>query len=147
MRWRLFLVVVVAMVGVGACTHVSASPAVTKPLPASLSTEALTDYPVVSRDGVEIGRVDGIVFDTQTGGARYVVVLIKDIYNFGKGAVNGPEDQYLPIPWSHLKLASDNRHLVVDADAGFVKAAPVLYQAPDTTTQGWDKSVQTYWLE
>src|SRR5262245_19214330 len=114
MRWRLFLIVIVivAMVGVSACTHVSASPAVTKPLPASLSTEALTNYPVVSKDGAEIGVVDGIVFDTQTGGARYVVVVVKDIYNFGKGAVNGPEDQYLAIPWSHLKLASDNRHLV-----------------------------------
>jgi sporulation protein YlmC with PRC-barrel domain len=147
MRWHSFLILALALLGVSACSYVSAAPAVTGPPPAALSSEALTDYHVVSRDGAEIGSVDGVIISTSTGGTQYVVVFIKDIYNFGKGSDSGPEDQYLPIPWSHLRLAAGNRQLVVDADATFVKAAPVLYERPDTTVMGWDKPIESYWAE
>src|SRR4051794_17067824 len=117
MRRYLLLILSLAMLVVSACSHVSAAPAVTAPLPATLSSEALANYQVVSKDGADIGTVDGVIISTKTGGTQYIVVYIKDIYNFGKGAVNGPEDQYLPIPWSHLKLAAASHKLVIDADA------------------------------
>jgi sporulation protein YlmC with PRC-barrel domain len=147
MRWYLLLILSLGVAVMSACSHVSAAPAVTAPLPATLSTEALTNYQVMSKDGVDIGTVDGVIISTKTGGAQYVVVYIKDIYNFGKGATNGPEDQYLLIPWSHLKLAASTHTLVIDAGASFIGAAPVLYERPDTAVDGWDKSIASYWPE
>jgi sporulation protein YlmC with PRC-barrel domain len=147
MRWSIAFIVALMVLAASGCTHLSAAPAHPVLPPKAISTETLAGYTVISRDGAEIGPVDGIVFSTETGRATYVVVFIKDIYNFGKGAVNGPQDHYLLIPWSHLKLDAADQQLQVNVDSSIVKDAPDFDQPPDTSIAGWDKAVSMYWTE
>lgn len=147
MRWYLVLILCVALIGTGGCFRVEAAPAPVGPPPKEISSEDLTNYGVVSTDGTLIGPVHGVVLDTETGGTRYVVVFLKDILNFGKGAMHPPQDHYLLIPWSHLKLDAANLELTVDVDAAFVDDAPVLVELPNTSTPDWDVTIQQYWAK
>ena len=52
--------------------------------------------------------------------ALYVVVRVKDIYDFGKGG-SGPQDRFLMVPWSHLDLDTAHQRLVTDV----APAAPI----------------------
>jgi hypothetical protein len=146
MRWRLFIFLVAALVGGIACTRLSAAPATVGPPPKEISSEALVDYQVVTTGSEIIGPVDGLILSTETGDTLYVVVVLKDIYNFGRGATHGPQDHFLLIPWEDIMLAG-NRQLVVDADARFVNDAPVFTELPDTSAPDWDAAVKAYWRE
>jgi sporulation protein YlmC with PRC-barrel domain len=145
MRWYLVLFLCLLLVMTPACVRISAAPAPIVPIPNEIATETLVNYTVVSRDGTMIGPVDGVVISTETGNTEYVIVFIEDIYNFGKGAIHGPQDHYLPIPWSHLTLDATHQQLVVDAAAEFIKDAPVLTDLPDTSVAGWDADAAAYW--
>lgn len=144
MRTLTMLSLLLLAVVVGGCVAVTAQPQPTIAPPRQLSTERLVDYVVVGRDGEPIGPVDGLVVDTQTGETLYAVVLLKDIYNFGKGAVHAPQDKYLVIPWARLHI-QENRQLQVDLTADALAAAPVLYEAPQTLDPTWDASIRRYW--
>lgn len=146
MRWTLLLILCVVLVGGNGCTRVDAAPAPLNTPPKEITTEALVGYRVISADGTEIGPVDGVILNVETGKTEYIVVFIKDIYNFGKGALHGPQDHYLPIPWAHLKLTGA-KQLVLDADADFVESAPVFNEPPDTSMATWDRAVVGYWTE
>ena len=146
MRWTLLLILCVMLIGGNGCTRVDAAPAPVGTPPKEITTEALVGYGVVSSDGIEIGPVDGVVLNVETGKTEYVVVFLKDIYNFGRGAAHGPQDHYLPIPWSHLKV-NGAKQLVLAADAAFVDDAPVFNEVPDTSMAAWDSGVVEYWAE
>jgi sporulation protein YlmC with PRC-barrel domain len=147
MRWYLFLIFCLLTIITIACVRLSAAPAPPGIPPKEITTEALADYVVVSSDGKEIGPVDGVTINTKTRNTQYIIVFIKDIYNFGKGAINGPQDRYMPIPWSRMKLDPANHQLVVDADAAFIEGAPLLKDSPDAPADGWDVAVEEYWRE
>ena len=146
MRWTLLLILCVMLIGGNGCTRVDAAPAPVGTPPKEITTEALVGYMVVSTDGTEIGPVDGVVLNVETGKTEYVVVFLKDIYNFGRGAAHGPQNHYLPIPWSHLKVTA-TKQLLIDMDGAFVDDAPVFNEPPDTSIVGWDSAVEGYWTE
>lgn len=154
MRW--FSVILMLVLGaMAACTSISVAPTSTLAArsaqlsnvqsPEALTTESLANYQVVSQDGVTIGPVDGVIIGAQTGDTEYVVVYLADIYNFGKGATNGPQDHYLPIPWSQIRLDIAHQQLVVGMDDAFVKDAPIFLTMPDTSVMGWDQTLVAYW--
>ncbi len=128
----------------GGCTRGTVQPVPGIP-PDKLTTEQLSTYQVVRADGEMIGPVDGVVMDTETGTVEYLIVLLKDKYNFGKGAVHGPQDQYLLIPWSHLRFDVAHALLIVDVDTARLDAAPILNDLPDTAQPNWDGMLRTYW--
>ena len=113
--------------------------------PDTLTSEQLSTYQVVRADGEMIGPVDGVVLETDTGTAEYLIVLLKDKYNFGKGAIHGPQDRYLLIPWTRLRFDVAHALLIADVDAARLDAAPVLNDLPDTAQPNWDGTIRTYW--
>jgi sporulation protein YlmC with PRC-barrel domain len=129
---------------VGGCAHVTAQPVIASP-PAELTTEQLSTYDVVRGDGTPIGPEDGIVVDTETGQVEYLIVLLKDKYNFGKGADQGPQDQYLLIPWSLVRFDIAHGRLIAAVDSARLDAAPILDELPDTTQPDWDAAIRDYW--
>jgi hypothetical protein len=144
MRWYLLLILCFVLIGANGCTRIDAAPA--GPPPTEVSSEQLTEYVVVSMDGTVIGPVDGVVIGTETGATQYVVVFLEDIYNFGKGAAHEPQDHFLVIPWTHLKLDAA-KQLVADADAAFINEAPLLTEPPEPAVAGWDSAIEVYWAK
>jgi sporulation protein YlmC with PRC-barrel domain len=147
MRWRFFWVTVLAAFAINSCVQATTTQAQPLSTPSEITSEGLVGYQVVSREGTAIGSVDGVVIDVESGEIEYVVVLIKDIYNFGKGATHGPQDHYLALPWSRLVVDAANRQVTVDAEASMVEDAPFFTEVPDTSIEGWDREVARYWEE
>jgi sporulation protein YlmC with PRC-barrel domain len=131
---------------VSGCAVVSAQPKPTVALSGELPTELLTQYEAIDSRGEAIGPVDGLIVNVQTGETLYAVILLEDIYNFGKGAVNGPQDKYLLIPWSRVCM-QEHKQLKVELTAGELAEAPTFYRLPDTTDPAWDVVVRQFWAD
>jgi sporulation protein YlmC with PRC-barrel domain len=147
MRWRFFWVTVLAAFAINSCVQATTTQAQPLSTPSEITSEGLVGYQVVSREGMAIGSVDGVVIDVESGEIEYVVVLIEDIYNFGKGATHGPQDHYLALPWSRLTMDAATRQVTVNVKASVVEEAPLFIEVPDTSTEGWDSEVVRYWEE
>jgi sporulation protein YlmC with PRC-barrel domain len=142
MLW-LTIILCVAGIGVSGCSRAKTPPAHPGPQPVQFITEDLLRYDLVDSDGTVIGPVDGMVVDTETGTTEYIVVVLEDKYNFGKGASHGPQNRFLLIPWSYLQLDTANQQLIVEAAR--LEAAPVLKVLPDTDQPNWDAAISQYW--
>jgi sporulation protein YlmC with PRC-barrel domain len=146
-RWLRVLVVgaVLLWLSTVGCFPAQATPT---PTPASppdeLFTESLQHYQVVDSEGKVIGPVDGLVVGRTSAVTSYVVVRLKDIYAFGKG-IAGPQDRFLLIPWSHVRLDVAHQQLVVNADAVALTAAPSYFDLPNASTPTWDTEIRDFW--
>lgn len=140
-RYILCLAVLLA----AGCFSLEAAPAPTGPPPADIPTEMLLDYSLVSADGKQIGPIHGMVINPETGVTDYVVVLLKDQYHYGKGADGPPDDNYLLIPWSHLKLDTAQRKLIADVDAAVLDKVPILDDLPTAFPPNWDMALRRFW--
>jgi sporulation protein YlmC with PRC-barrel domain len=147
MRWRFFLVTVLAAFAINSCVQATTTQAQPLSTPGEITTEGLVGYQVVSREGTAIGPVDGVVIEVESGEIEYVIVLIEDIYNFGKGATHGPQDHYLALPWSRLMVDAAKRQVMINVEASRVDNAPLFKDVPDTSVEGWDSEVVHYWEE
>jgi hypothetical protein len=132
---------------IAGCFNLQASPAIGGPPPEELTTEQLLGFTVASSDGATIGPFHGIVMDISTGTAHYVVVLIEDRYHYGKGASGLPQDQFLLVPWSHLRLDMAKQSLIANVNAATLEQAPVLDALPDTTQPNWNAAIRRFWAE
>ncbi len=149
MRWFTRTVLCLTALVIAGCIRIQAAPAPARLPPADISTEDLLNYSVVSGDGQPIGPVHGVVMHISSGGVQYgvqyVVVLLPDKYHFGKGAYGPPNNKFLLIPWSHLKLDATHQVLVADVDRANLVQAPVLNRVPDTSPPDWDATIAQYW--
>ncbi len=143
MRWLLGCVLIV-MCGLGAsCVGTTVRPVTPTNPPVEFTTEKVLGYAVVSSTGVELGSANGVIVDTKTGTIQYVILLIKDRFNYGKGAIHSSQDEYLPIPWSCLSLDTAKQIWIVDAPS--LDQAPRFDHVPDPSMDGWDQAVRRYW--
>ena len=130
-------------IGASGCQTNDPTP-VAGPPPDNLFTEELLQYQVISADGRVVGPVDGLVVARESAEALYVVVRVKDIYDFGKGG-SGPQDRFLMVPWSHLELDTAHRRLVTDVAMAAVAQAPSVFDLPNTSTPTWDAEIRSFW--
>jgi sporulation protein YlmC with PRC-barrel domain len=124
-------------------TRMVATPAVS---PAEMSAQDLATFVVLSADGERIGPVESLTVDSTSAATHYVIVRLKDIYAFGKGG-GAPQDRFLVIPWSHVRLDPAHHEILLDVDAVAVTRAPTFDDLPDTVTPAWDAEIQTYWAQ
>lgn len=147
MRRPLFAMLCFTTLLVTGCWRAEAPQARMEPPPDEISTEELLTYRFVGTDGKPVGPVHGVVMDTESGTAEYVIVILEDKYHFGKGAYWEPQDKFLLIPWSHLRLDTAHWILAADVDAAILAQAPVLDDLPDTAPSDWDAAVRHYWAD
>src|SRR5688572_11306009 len=125
MRWLTLWGLCLTLIGAGSCFSMQTPPAPPGSPPTHLITQDLFSCHVVDVDGAEIGPVDGMVVDIETGTVEYIVVVLEDKFNFGKGASHEPQNRFLLVPWSYLKLDTANQRLIADMDAAHLKSVPV----------------------
>jgi hypothetical protein len=143
MRWLLWCTLAL-VAGFGlSCAGTTTLPLTPMAPPVEFTTEEVLDYSVVSSTGVPLGPAHGAIVETKTGTIQYVIMLVKDRLAFGKGNIHGPQDEYLPIPWSHLTLSPAQRIWIVDVPN--LDQAPRFDHVPDPSMNGWDQEVRRYW--
>jgi hypothetical protein len=94
--------------------------------------------------GERLGPVEAMVLDMETGNINYIVLSLED-YRQGKLIFTGAK-KLVPIPWQFFSVTSGGHALTLNiGDEDVVYLAPSFKTLPDTDTEGWDVTVQTYW--
>lgn len=81
-----------------------------------LSASTLQGDKVINAAGENIGKIDQIMIDTQTGRVAYAVLSF--------GGFLGMGDKLFAIPWRRLSLDEDNKVFRLDIDKEALKQAP-----------------------
>ncbi len=85
--------------------------------PPGISVSKLKGTDVKSNDGQNLGKLEDVIIDPQTGKVTYAVV--------GKGGVLSLGEKRVPIPWQAVSI-DQQKHLTVKVDQKKMQSAPTV---------------------
>jgi len=85
----------------------------------ALRASKLIGINVSSKDGENLGQVQDLIFDPQTGKIRFALV--------GKGFMAGAGETLMPIPWQAVNVKSE-REFALNVDKSKLASAPLWSQ-------------------
>jgi sporulation protein YlmC with PRC-barrel domain len=108
-------------------------------LPTSLSASTLTGDKVRSPDGDDLGQLEEIVIDLDSGRVSYAVLA--------SGGFLGLGDKLFAIPWDMLSVDAENKEVIVDVSKETLENAPGFDKDnwPDTHDRSWVGDVYRYY--
>ena len=71
---------------------------------------------VRNRAGEDLGKIEDLAMDAQTGNLQYAILSF--------GGLLGMGNKLFPIPWSALGITASGDHLLVDIDKDALRSAP-----------------------
>jgi PRC-barrel domain len=86
------------------------------PVGALIAAKQVEGTPVFSRSGDELGTIDDVVIEKQSGQVAYAILSF--------GGFLGIGEHFHPLPWSALAYDPVKEAYVVDIDAETLKSAP-----------------------
>jgi sporulation protein YlmC with PRC-barrel domain len=141
------VVLLLAVVGVpilGACTGIEANAKASSP-EASVGATGLSGYELDSPAGDELGKVQDVLVDTETGSVRYLLVSFKDPLVFDKVAMTMNPNRLIPIPWALVMPGLRHGTLVLDAGESELVQAPYLDRGPGVLSIQLEQQIDAYW--
>jgi sporulation protein YlmC with PRC-barrel domain len=105
----------------------------------SLSASTLTGDNVRNPGGDDLGHLEEIVIDLETGRVSYAVLAT--------GGFLGLGDKYFAIPWDLLTVDTDNKEVVLDVSKETLENAPGFDKDnwPDIHDRTWVADVYRYY--
>lgn len=105
----------------------------------TMSASTLIGDTVKNRQGEELGKVDEIMVDVETGRVSYVVL--------SHGGLLGVGDKLFAIPWEALSLSEEEHAFYLDVDKETLKEAPGFDKDdwPEQPTHTWLVEVYEYY--
>ena len=104
-----------------------------------LSADTLTGDNVVNRQNEDLGKIEHLMIDLQTGRVAYAVLSF--------GAFLGMGGKLFAIPWSALTVDTVDKQFVLDVDKKRLELAPGFDEAnwPDMADRAWGADVHKYY--
>lgn len=84
--------------------------------PKALSADSLTGDSVVNVQGEDLGKIEEIMIDLNSGQVAYCVLSF--------GGFLGMGDKYFAIPWQAMTVDTDRKVFVLNVDKETLKNAP-----------------------
>jgi sporulation protein YlmC with PRC-barrel domain len=105
----------------------------------SLSAGTLKGDAARSTNGDELGHLEEIVIDLDSGRVNYAVLAT--------GGFLGLGNKLFAIPWDMLTVDTDNHEVVIDVSKDLLEKAPGFDNDnwPDTTDRSWIGDVYRYY--
>ena len=105
----------------------------------SLSASTLTGDKIRNPDGENLGNLEEIVIDLETGRVSYAVLAA--------GGFMGLGDKYFAVPWAMLTVDTDNKEVVLDVSKETLENAPGFDKDnwPDIHDRTWVADVYRYY--
>lgn len=109
------------------------------PGPQVMGAETLTGDKVVNAAGEDLGNIEKIMLDVNSGRVAYAVLSF--------GGFLGISDKLFAIPWSALKLDPLNHRFVLNISKGQLENAPGFDKDhwPSMTDGKWTEDIHTYY--
>lgn len=105
----------------------------------SVSVSTLAGYRVRSHANEDLGTIEEIIIQPETGRIAYAVLCFGGTAGFG--------DRLFAVPWDLLHLDAADRVLVLAWDHSKLVEAPAFEQDdwPDFTDEKWERQIREYY--
>jgi sporulation protein YlmC with PRC-barrel domain len=113
--------------------------AIKGPGPEVMSAETLIGDKVVSPAGEDLGKIEEIMIEMESGRVAYAVLSFGGIFGIG--------DKLFAIPWKLLRLDPENRQFVCHVDKAKLEKAPGFDKTswPKMTDREWGRKLHSYY--
>jgi sporulation protein YlmC with PRC-barrel domain len=107
--------------------------------PATLSASTISGDPVVNRQGEDLGKIEDLVLDIDSGRVAYAVLSF--------GGFLGMGDKLFALPWQSLELDADNHRFILDVAKERLENAPGFDKDhwPNMADRKWGATVHQYY--
>lgn len=107
--------------------------------PEVLSASTITGDSVVNLQGEDLGHIKDLMIEVPNGRIAYAVLSF--------GGFMGVGDKLFAVPWSALKVDTENRRFVLDAAKERLKKAPGFDKEhwPKTEDRTWQSDVHKFY--
>jgi sporulation protein YlmC with PRC-barrel domain len=97
------------------------------------------DFQVVNGDGDNLGEVEDVLIDLETGKVMYAIINV--------GGFLGVGEQSVAVPWERLVFDEESEQFVLDVTAETLENAPTIdfSEWRDPVESEWDVEVIEYW--
>jgi sporulation protein YlmC with PRC-barrel domain len=104
-----------------------------------LSSTTLRGDEVVDTFGESLGKIEDFMIELQSGKVGYAVLSF--------GGVLGIGDKLFAVPWSALRVDTNEKRFVLDASKEKLERAPGFDKKhwPDFADPGWASAVERYY--
>jgi sporulation protein YlmC with PRC-barrel domain len=104
-----------------------------------LSASSLMDNEVYNLKEEQLGDIKDFMLDTNSGKISYAVLSF--------GGFLGMGEKLFAVPWSALKLDTENKRFVLDVEVDRLKSAPGFDNDrwPDMADAGWARDIDDYY--
>ncbi|MDX1613566.1 MAG: PRC-barrel domain-containing protein [Candidatus Promineifilaceae bacterium] len=104
-----------------------------------LSAETLKDDSVKNTAGEDLGTIEEIMLDVENGRISYAVLSF--------GGLLGLGDKLFAIPWSALRLDTNEKVFYLDVPKNVLENAPGFDEDdwPDFASSDWGKGIHDYY--
>lgn len=104
-----------------------------------LAASTLAGDSVRNSAGEDLGKIDQIMIDIQSGRIAYAVLSF--------GGILGMGNKLFAVPWSALKVDEDEKRFVLNADKKMLENAPGFDKShwPDMADTTWGSEVFRYY--
>lgn len=111
----------------------------TKRLQRVVSADAVRGDRIYNRDRQDLGKIEDVLLDLETGSIAYAVLSF--------GGFVGIGDKQVAVPWQGLRLDQEHSAIVLDVDAARLKEAPSFDRndPPDFTDRTWGAEVHSFY--
>ena len=109
------------------------------PGPEVMDAATLIDDDVVNASGEDLGKIEAIMLDVQSGRIAYAVLSF--------GGFLGMGTKLFAIPWSALTLDADEKHFILDVPKDRLENAPGFDKDhwPSMADTRWAKELHAYY--
>ena len=103
-----------------------------------LPMNILTGHKVEDRAGEELGKIDDLVLDDQTGRVLYAVISF--------GGFLGVRSRFVAVPWSRFRLKGNHKTFILDIDQKTFRHAPLFDREhwPQMDLPEWRERIEAY---
>ena len=107
--------------------------------PIVLSADSIKGDKVVNRTGDDLGKIEELMVDTQTGEVSYAVLSF--------GGFMGMGDKLFAVPWQSLQLDAQNKRFILDVTKEKLESAPGFDKDnwPDFADPNFSSSVRSHY--
>ncbi len=105
----------------------------------ALSCSTLTGNAVRNAAGEDLGEIEDIMIDIDTGRIAYAVLSF--------GGILGMGDKLFAIPWEALQMSQEEHNFILNVSKDMLQKAPGFDKDnwPDTSDPEWNTRTREYW--